>query len=133
MCHRRSSQGLIYIVSLATLSIFGRPAAAQTSRGVGIDDLVAAMERLQISLPMSVAGRDPVRRHLAELNREACDQKAIFDLGNALDAAGYRREAANAHIRFSATCGGHANSLRAAVNIFLKLSDYTNAVTYRRT
>lgn len=130
MCHRRSSQGLIYIVSLATLSIFGRPAAAQTSRGVDIDDLVAAMERLQISLPMSVAGRDPVRRHLAELNREACDQKAIFDLGNALDAAGYRREAANAHIRFSATCGGHANSLRAAVNIFLKLSDYTNAVTY---
>jgi hypothetical protein len=36
--------------------------------------------------------------------------------------------AANA-TRFSQTCGGHAASLRAAVNILLKLSDYAKAVT----
>jgi tetratricopeptide (TPR) repeat protein len=95
--------------------------------GVDIDDLVTPMERLQIAIPMSVAGRDPVRRHLGELNREPCDQRAIADLGKALDDAGYRREAANAHIRFSQTCGGQAASLRAAVNILLKLSDYAHS------
>jgi len=85
------------------------------------------MERLGISLPMNVAGRDPIRGHLAELARERCDQQAIADLGTALDAAGYRREAAGAHVGFSATCGGHAASLRTAVNIFLKISDTASA------
>jgi clan AA aspartic protease (TIGR02281 family) len=32
-------------------------------------------------------------------------------------------------VSYSATCGGHAPSLRAAVNILLKLSDYPTAVT----
>jgi len=122
-------RGAACLVSLMLWSIAGGPATSQTVKGADIDDLFAVMERLQISVPMNVAGRDPVRRHLAELNREPCDQQAIADLGKALDAAGHRREAANAQIRFSATCGGHAASLRAAANIFLKLSDYTNAVT----
>jgi clan AA aspartic protease (TIGR02281 family) len=123
------TRGAACLVSLMLWSIAGGPAKSQTVKGADIDDLFAAMERLQIGVPMNVAGRDPVKRHLAELNREPCDQQAIADLGKALDAAGYRREAANAHIRFSATCGGHAASLRAAANIFLKISDYANAVT----
>ena len=124
----RANQGAACFISLMLWGIGGGPAASQTVRGADIDDLFAAVERLEIGIPMNVAGRDPVRRHLAELSREPCDQQAIADLGKALDAAGYRREAANAHIRFSATCGGHAASLRAAANIFLKLSDYANAV-----
>ena len=124
-----STRSAACLVSLMLLCIASTPAASQAIRGADIDDLFATMERLQVGIPMNVAGRDPVRRHLAELSREPCDQQAIADLGKALDAAGYRREAANAHIRFSATCGGHAASLRAAANIFLKLSDYANAVT----
>jgi clan AA aspartic protease (TIGR02281 family) len=95
---------------------------------VDMDDLLAVMERLAISVPMKVAGSDPIRRHLGELSREKCDQKAVADLGDALDKAGYRREAATAHIRFSNTCGGHAASLGAATNILLKLSDYPGAI-----
>src|ERR1700734_2046036 len=100
------TRGPAYLVSLMLLSIVAAVATSQTAKGVDVDDLVAAMERLQIAIPMSVAGRDPVKRHLEELNREPCDQRAIADLGKALDDAGYRREAANAHIRFSQTCGG---------------------------
>jgi aspartyl protease family protein len=102
--------------------------SAKAQAQVDVDDLFAAMERLAISVPMSIAGRDPVRRHLGELSREKCDQRAIADLGEALDKAGYRREAATAHIRFSNTCGGHTPSLRSAVNILLKLSDYPTAI-----
>src|SRR5215470_14448531 len=123
------SRGPAYLASLILWSIAGALAPSQTARGVDMDDVSAAMERLQVRIPMSVAGRDPVRRHLAELGREPCDQRAIADLGRALDDAGYRREAANAHIRFSQTCGGHAASLRTAVNILLKLSDYAKSVT----
>jgi clan AA aspartic protease (TIGR02281 family) len=123
------TRGPAYLVSLMLLSIVAAVATSQTAKGVDVDDLGAAMERLQISIPMSVAGRDPVKRHLEELNREPCDQRAIADLGKALDDAGYRREAANAHIRFSQTCGGQPASLRAAVNILLKLSDYPHTVS----
>src|SRR5262245_11373879 len=123
------TRGPAYLVSLMLCSIAGALATSQVAKGVDMDDLFATMERLQVAIPMNVAGRDPVRRHLAELNREPCDQRAIADLGKALDDAGYRREAANAHIKFSQTCGGQAASLRAAVNILLKLSDYANSVS----
>jgi aspartyl protease family protein len=124
-----STRGPAYLVSLMLWSIAASPATSQTAKGVDVDDVFAAMERLQIGIPMSVAARDPVRRHLGELSREPCDQRAIADLGKALDDAGYRREAANAHIRFSQTCGSQPASLRAAVNILLKLSDYPHAVS----
>jgi clan AA aspartic protease (TIGR02281 family) len=129
MKRAKDIRGFASIVLLVSFGFGGGPAASQTVRGSDVDDLFAAMERLQISVPMNVAGRDPVRRYLGEMNREPCDQQAIADLGKALDAAGYRREAANAQVRFSALCGGHAPSLRAAANIFLKLSDYTSAAT----
>ena len=61
--------------------------------------------------------------------REPCDQKAIHELGNALDKVGRRREAVNAYTSFSATCGHHAPSLRAAINMLLTLSDYQRAAS----
>jgi aspartyl protease family protein len=124
-----SNRGAALLLALVVGSIADGSATAQTAKDADTDDLSAAMDRLQVGIPMSVARRDPVSRHLGELSREPCDQQAIADLGKALDAAGYRREAANAHVRFSATCGGHAPSLRAAVNVLLKLSDYAAAVT----
>ena len=75
-----SSRGPVYLVSLMLWSIAGALAPSQTARGVDVDDVFAAMERLQIGIPMSVAGRDPVRRHLGELNREPCDQRATLRL-----------------------------------------------------
>jgi clan AA aspartic protease (TIGR02281 family) len=110
------------VVSSLALSF---PSASQTPN-VGAD-LTATMERLSIKLPMQVAESDPVKRPLEELARERCDQSAIGNLGTALEKAGYRREAAIAHVTFSETCGGHAPSLRAAASVLLKLSDYKTA------
>jgi hypothetical protein len=70
-------RGAACLASLMLWSIAGAPATSQTVKVADIDDLFAAMERLQIGVPMNVAGRDPVRRHLAELNREPCDQRAV--------------------------------------------------------
>lgn len=116
---------LLIIASVA----FSVPAASQTPRSGDMDALFATMERLSLNLPMNVYGRDPIRRHLVELARERCDQQAIADLGKALENAGYRREAVTALVNFSKTCGGHAQSLRTAANILLKLSDYETTVT----
>jgi aspartyl protease family protein len=87
------------------------------------------MQRLSIQLPLDVTERYVARKPLEELSREPCDQQAIVDLGKALEQSGYRREAATAHVKFSDTCGGHASSLRTAVNILIKLSDYAAAAT----
>lgn len=113
---------------LATLCLAGSPASrAQTAAEKEWEQMSAALERLNISLPMNVRQRDAVLGFLEQLTREPCDQDAIVSLGEALQKAGYRRDAANAHIRFSGTCNGHAPSLRAAVNILLTLSDHTKA------
>ena len=116
---------LIFIASAALHA----PAAAQTPGTGDTDDLVAVMERLSLKIPASVSGSDPVRKSLAELNRERCDQQAIADLGKALEGAGYRREASTALVRYSETCGGHPQSLRSAVVILLRLTDYQAAAT----
>lgn len=108
---------------------FSFPGASQVMTGANTEAIIATMDRLSINLPMSVAGSEPVRKSLEELSRERCDQKAIANLGAALEKVGYRREAVNAHVRYSETCGGHAPSLRTAVNILLTLSDYATAAT----
>jgi clan AA aspartic protease (TIGR02281 family) len=93
------------------------------------DAIAKSIERLGLNVPYATAAREPVKKPLEELEREPCDQKAIVTLGVALDRAGYRREGAKAHIKFSQLCGGHAPSLRAAVNILLGLSDYAGAAS----
>ncbi|MGI9425782.1 MAG: aspartyl protease family protein [Hyphomicrobiaceae bacterium] len=62
------------------------------------------------------------------LTREPCDRSAVLQLGRSASRAGYRREAANLHIRFSERCNSHAPSLRAAVNYLMTISDYEAAV-----
>jgi len=78
-------------------------------------------------LPEAVEAGTSIRRPLEQLNRERCDRRAIFDLGTALENAGYRREAAKVLVAFSTMCGGDAPSLRQAANVLLELSDYSGA------
>ncbi len=102
---------------------------AQSRVETAEDRLAAVMERLSVKLPLLVTMRQNVRKPLDELVREPCDRTAIADLGQALLKEGYRREAANAHVRFSEICKGHTLSLQTAANILLDLSDYAAAVT----
>jgi aspartyl protease family protein len=116
---------LLFLVIASTA--LSAPAASQTPGNT--DDLPAVMDRLKLKLPVNVHGSDPVRQFLGQLSRERCDQQAIADLGKALESAGYRREASTALVSYSETCGGHAQSLRSAVTILLRLSDYAAAAT----
>lgn len=84
--------------------------------------------RLGISLHQKIA-RDPqVWVLLEELNREACDQKSILDLGIVLEKRGYRREAAEGLYNFVQRCGAPTSALHRSIDIFLKLTDYPKAV-----
>lgn len=116
---------LVFLV--IAIAAFSAPAASQVAGDT--DNLIAVMERLRLQLPTNVSGSDPVRQFLGQLSRERCDQQAIADLGKALESAGYRREASTALVSYSETCGGHAQSLRSAVVILLRLSDYETAAT----
>jgi hypothetical protein len=76
---RPGSTSLAFLFLLIVSTTFlSPPAAAQTP--VDMDDLLAAMDRLSLRLPMSVYGRGPVKRFLDELARERCDQQAVADL-----------------------------------------------------
>ena len=122
--------GLALFISLIIASAaLHAPAAAQNPSAADMDDLIAVMERLKLKLPINVYGSDPVRQFLGQLSRERCDQQAIADLGKALESAGYRREASTALVTYSETCNGHAQSLRSAVVILVRLSDYETAAT----
>src|SRR6266581_1320192 len=117
----------LFLSFLIASAVFSASAAAQNP--ADMDDLLAVMNRLSLKLPMNVYGSDPVRQFLGQLSRERCDQQAIADLGKALESAGYRREASTALVSYSETCGGHVQSLRSAVTILLRLSDYQTAAT----
>jgi hypothetical protein len=83
-----------------------------------IETVLATLDRLSIEFSTNLIVNEPVRSPLEALSREPCDQKAIEEFGAALEKVGRRREAATAHISFSATCPSHhAPSLRTAVNI----------------
>ncbi len=95
-----------------------------------VEGIYATLARLGVKLTPRVATFPAVNKALEVLTREKCDQRAIVDLGKALADAGYRREAATAMVGFSNTCGGgHAPSLRGAVNYLMDLSDYEGART----
>jgi clan AA aspartic protease (TIGR02281 family) len=118
----------VWICALTAPGVgFGIQAGGQAVPAADPEATAATMSRLSIDLPTSVARSDSVRKPLEELSREPCDQEAIANLGRALEKAGYRREAATAQVRYSQTCGGHAPSLRSAVNVLLTLSDYDGA------
>jgi clan AA aspartic protease (TIGR02281 family) len=123
----RLNRGSAWLGALMASSLwFCLPAGAQTT----VEAVLATLNRLSIELPTHLIVNEPVRSPVEALSREPCDQKAIEELGAALEKIGRRREAATVHISFSATCPGHhAASLRTAVNILLTLSDYTTAAT----
>jgi clan AA aspartic protease (TIGR02281 family) len=123
---RRFGRALAAVAGLQVSLLL--PCSAQ-SPVTGTSDIAGTLERLSIDLPSTVVATASVRGPLDQLTREKCDQDAILHLGDALDAAGYRREAAVAQVNFSSQCGGYAPALRAAVNTLLKLSDYTTAET----
>jgi clan AA aspartic protease (TIGR02281 family) len=104
-----------------------RLATLAPANGADPELLAKAMSRLSIDLPIGVAGVDPVRKPLEGLGREPCDQQAIAVLARGLEQIGRKRDSANAQLSFSAGCGGHPASLRAAANILLALSDFTGA------
>lgn len=96
--------------------------------GVWAQSSAGALDRLGLDLPATAFRTPTLQRSLEALSREKCDREAILELGDALQKAGFRRDAANALIRFSEGCGGHAASLRTAVNIFLNITDYPKAI-----
>jgi aspartyl protease family protein len=102
-------------------------AAAYAEPVAGAADFAATLARLGIELPSGVTATAPIRGPVEQLGREKCDQDAILNLAKALEQAGYRREAATAQVSFSSQCGGYAAALRGAVNILLKLSDFSTA------
>jgi clan AA aspartic protease (TIGR02281 family) len=99
--------------------------ATSSAQTADFDD---TLSRLGITLPDSVMQSESVRRPLDELHRERCDQTAISALGEGLQKVGRRREAATALISFSKACGGHASSVRRAVNILLQLNDHAAVI-----
>jgi clan AA aspartic protease (TIGR02281 family) len=121
---RRVGRSLAAAAGLHILML--APCSAQSPAA---GDVAGALARLGIDLPKTVTPTASVRGPLEELTREKCDQDAILHLGDALDAAGYRRESAIAQVNFSSQCGGYAPALRGAVNTLLKLSDYATAET----
>jgi clan AA aspartic protease (TIGR02281 family) len=126
MLRRACQAGLVLLLVLG----FGarNEACAQASDQSGESRLSATLDRLWINIPLPVVMRPHIYKSLDELVREPCDRKAIVSLGEVLRKDGYRREAANAHVRFSETCqGGHPQSLQVATNILLDLSDYATA------
>jgi clan AA aspartic protease (TIGR02281 family) len=103
------------------------PTRAQSSAETEKSRIDAALFRLDVVFEDSVLGTFAVRKALATLGREPCDQQGIIDLGDALQKASFRREAADVHVGFSIHCKGHAPSLRRAVNILLGISDHAKA------
>ncbi len=101
------------------------PAYAETVAGTA--NVADTLARFAIDLPWGVTASAAVHGPLEQLGREKCDQDAILRLGSALEQAGYRREAAVAHVNFSSQCGGYAPALRGAINVLLKLTDYATA------
>lgn len=104
--------------------IFNHPAFAQSPPARDPARLDTTLERLALPKEPALLRQPGVERVVETLAREPCDQIAIDDLSNALQKAGYRREAANAYVGFSSSCNGQAAALRRAVNILLLLSDY---------
>jgi clan AA aspartic protease (TIGR02281 family) len=92
------------------------------------DEVFSAVYDRIGALPVQAA-RDPyVWLRLEELKREPCDQKSIGDLAQALDKAGYRRQAADGLYRFVRNCGAPITALHRSIDTYLKLTDYAKAV-----
>ncbi len=113
-------------VALLLLAIISTASAGYLDENP--DEVFSTVYERLGALPVAAA-RDPfVWLRLEELKREPCDQKSIGDLALALDKLGYRREAANGLYKFVLNCGAPLSALNRAINLYLKITDYPNAV-----
>src|SRR5258705_2567987 len=112
-----------------TLLLFAAPASSIAGYlDENPDEVFSAVYERIGAMPLK-AGRDPyIWLRLEELKREPCDQKSIGDLAQALDKAGYRREAANGLYKFVMNCGAPVTALHRSIDIYLRLTDYPKAV-----
>lgn len=125
--HSTIERSTIAVVAILGFNIAQLVSCYAQSFPTDSSDASGTLARLAIGVPRNVAADAAIHQPLEELGRERCDKEAISHLAKALDQAGYRREAAVAQVNFSSQCGGYAPALRGAVNMLLKLSDYTTA------
>ena len=109
---------IILLVTTASAQVVDAPEA----------ETKATLDRLGIDLPFEVTSRYRIAIKIDQLQREPCDQKAIFEPRKELEIAGYRREASNALLSFAEHCGGNVTALRAAANVLLDISDYAKVI-----
>jgi clan AA aspartic protease (TIGR02281 family) len=115
---------------LSGFILLSTPQSASSQTTTAEDDIprVAAMNRLGVKLTPGATNSLAVRKAIDTLAREQCDETAIFELGDALEKVGFRRDAANAYVGFSTHCRGHSPSMRRAINILLIIRDFDTAV-----
>jgi clan AA aspartic protease (TIGR02281 family) len=91
-------------------------------------DVLRASKELGLVLPNSILERPAIAEQLDVLSREKCDRQAIYQLSQALEEAGRRREGAQSLVGFSDNCKGYADGIRRAINLLLDISDYPRSV-----
>jgi tetratricopeptide (TPR) repeat protein len=110
------------------LAVVTPPAMAVAQNSSPPDAVAQTMKRLDMTMPRSAAETPAIKVPLVELSREACDRTAIINLGFALKKSSYKRDGAKALVAFSDQCNGDIPALRTAVNIYLDISDYKQAI-----
>jgi aspartyl protease family protein len=88
----------------------------------------AVYAKLGITLPAEAVRDLDVLTQLDALKARPCDRKSVLDLGEALEKAGYRREAAEGLFNFVKACGGPDEALHRSAAMFLKLPDNDKAL-----
>jgi tetratricopeptide (TPR) repeat protein len=84
-------------------------------------------------LPAWLAVSTGISENLAALEKEPCDKKAIFALGNALDVVHETRIAANALLGFAGTCPESEGEANRAAELFFDLADTEKVITITST
>lgn len=89
----------------------------------------AAVDHYQLGgVERSDLDKEKTHRSLVQLGQEPCNRDAMGSLGYELDVAGYRRQAANALVRFVDACGHADGFLSAALEDLMAVSDYPAAI-----
>ena len=86
----------------ATLQLLLFPAAQ--AQAYDPADVLRASKELGLVLPNSILEKPAIAEQLDILSREKCDRQAIYQLSQALEDAGRRREGAQRLVGFSENC-----------------------------
>lgn len=116
------------MLAATAVTLFAIRAPSTHAAEAEISPTSQALERLGITAPWETVEKLPIQKQLEILAREKCDSSAIDALGQELSAEGYKRDAANAHVRFASECGGRIRSFETAASIFITLADAPQAV-----